>query len=86
MTMRMYADRKGWDFRGVQIDLSHSRIHSRDCEDCESEDGWVDRIKVSLEVMGDLDEEQSRRLVAISERCPVHKTLKNEVSIQTTAV
>jgi len=86
ITMRMYADRKGWPLRGSQVELAHSRIHAKDCEDCASKQGRVDRIDVALSLEGSLSEEQSRRLLEISERCPVHRTLKNEMSIRTTTV
>jgi putative redox protein len=86
ITMRMYADRKGWPLRGSQVEVAHSRIHAKDCEDCESSRGRVDRIEVVVDLEGDLSQEQSRRLVEISERCPVHRTLTNEVSIRTTTV
>jgi len=86
ITMRMYADRKGWPLRGSQVEVAHSRIHAKDCEDCESSRGRVDRIEVVVDLEGDLSQEQSQRLVEISERCPVHRTLTNEVSIRTTTV
>lgn len=86
ITMRMYADRKGWPLSGSRVELGHSRIHAKDCEDCESNGGRVDRIEVALQLAGNLSDEQSRRLVEISERCPVHRILENEVSIETRAV
>lgn len=86
ITLRMYADRKGWPLKGSRIHLRHSRIHAADCEDCESGEGRIDRIDVTLELLGTLSSEQSRRLVEISERCPVHRTLENEVSIKTAAI
>ena len=72
--------------RGTQIELAHSRIHARDCEDCKSEDGYVDRIDVQLDLEGALSPEQTRRLLEIADRCPVHKTLEGEVSIRSTSV
>ena len=33
MTMRMYADRKGWPLDHVQVRLTHERKHSNDCAD-----------------------------------------------------
>ena len=37
MTLRMYADRKGWDLEEVHVHLEQSRIYAEDCEDCESQ-------------------------------------------------
>jgi putative redox protein len=82
MTVRMYADRKGWPLEGVQVRLNHERLHAEDCEECDSKSGRVDRIDVELDVEGQLDEEQRRRLLEISARCPVHRTLEREVSIR----
>ena len=36
MTLRMYADRKGWDLEEVHVHLEQSRIYAKDCLDCES--------------------------------------------------
>ena len=36
ITIRMYADRKKWDLEAVEVELSQERIHSKDCDDCES--------------------------------------------------
>ncbi len=44
MTMRMYARRKGWDLGTTQVTLRHERVHAKDCEECESSSGQVDRI------------------------------------------
>lgn len=75
-----------WALRGSQVELAHSRIHAKDCEDCASSEGRVDRIEVALKLEGSLSAEQSHRFLEISERCPVQRTLENEVSIRTTIV
>ena len=83
MTLRMYADRKGWPLESTRVRLRHSRIHAEDCEDCETRKGRVDRIAVEIGVGGELDDDQRQRLLEISERCPVHRTLKSEIDIRT---
>ncbi len=83
MTLRMYADRKGWDLQAVEIELDQERKHARDCENCESDDGFVHVIQKRLRFTGDLDDKQVARLLEISERCPVQKTLLNEIKIET---
>ena len=82
ITLRMYADRKGWPLTGIRVRLRHDKIHAKDCEECASESGRVDRIDVDLELEGPLDSEQHQRLLEISERCPVHRTLTSETSIR----
>jgi uncharacterized OsmC-like protein len=82
MTLRMYADRKGWPLEGVRVWLKQGKIHARDCEDCETAQGKIDRIEKEIEVLGPLTEEQRQRLLEIADMCPVHRTLQNEVSIR----
>lgn len=83
MTVRMYAERKRWPLERVRVTLQHSRIHARDCADCETSNGWIDHIDRRIELTGDLDETQRQRLLDIAERCPVHQTLTSEVRIVT---
>jgi len=81
MTLKMYADRKKLPLEKVITRLSHKKIHAEDCEDCETKEGKIDFIEKEIEVTGDLTDEQVERLHYISEKCPVNKTLKSEVSI-----
>ena len=62
MTMRMYADRKGWPLESVRVTLRHSRIHAKDCADCETTRGFVDQIDRGIELTGDLDDIQLHAL------------------------
>lgn len=85
ITVRMYADRKGWPLEKTYVGLSTRKIYARDCEDCESNpDAKVDEITIEIEFEGDLDQAQRERLKEISERCPVHRTLISETKIRTT--
>ena len=63
MTLRMYAERKGWALEGVEVRLSQGRIHARDCEDCETEEGMIYEIQSEVRLEGDLDETQRKRLL-----------------------
>ena len=83
MTVRMYADRKRWPLEKVRVTLRHSRIHAKDCADCEAANGYIDQIDCDVELTGDLDDTQRQRLLHIAERCPVHQTLTSEVRITT---
>ncbi len=77
MTLILYARRKGWPLEGVTVELSHERVHARDCEECEEKDDtMLDVIRRHIIVRGDLSEEQRQRLLAIAKRCPVHRTLE----------
>ena len=84
MTVRMYAQRKGWPLEDVQVSLDTRKVHAKDCEDCESDpNARVDIIHCSISFQGDLTQEQIGRLTEISEKCPVHRTLTSETKIRT---
>ena len=82
MTMRMYAERKGFPLRRAQVTLKHAKIHAEDCAECETNDGRIDRIEAEIEVIGDMDAETRRNIAEIAEKCPVHRTLRSEVVIE----
>ncbi len=83
MTLRMYADRKNWPLEQVDVHLNHQKIHVNDCQDCESDVGFIDVIEREIQLEGPLDEVQKARLLEIADRCPVHKTLHNEIKVRT---
>jgi putative redox protein len=85
ITVRMYAKRKGWPLQGVQLNLSHGKVHAEDSANCESAGSLIDRIDVEMKLLGELSPEQRRILLAIAERCPVHRTLTSQVQIRTHA-
>ena len=85
MTVRMYADRKGWPLDRVRVTLRHSRIHAQDCKDCETTKGFISQIDRDIELSGNLDDTQRERLMAIADRCPVHQTLTSEIHITTSS-
>ena len=73
MTLKVYAERKGWPLRDVRVTLNGAT----------SETGYViDRV---VTIDGDLDAGQRQRLLEIAAKCPVHKTLTGDVTINTSA-
>ena len=86
MTVRMYADRKQWPLERVVVDSRHFRIHAKDCAECETATGMIDRIERDITLTGSLDADQRAKLLDIADRCPVHRTLRSEVSIHTAEV
>lgn len=83
MTLKMYAERKQWDLREVFVYLSHSRKHSDDLLVKVEKPRYMDHISKKLKFVGNLDIVQEERLKEIASRCPVHKTIANEVVFET---
>ena len=85
MTIRMYARQKKIPLDSVQVDVSHSKVHAQDCEECQTSNGKVDQFERNILLSGSLTAEQRKRLLEIADRCPVHKTLESEIKIVTSA-
>ena len=82
MTIGFYARRNQLPLENITVALWHSRIHARDCEECETKEGMLDRIDVEIELTGSLSEEQHAKLMEIAAKCPVHRTLTSEINIR----
>ena len=83
MTIRMYAARKEWPLTHVSVGLRHDKVHAEDCVECETRHGMVDVIERVITLEGNLDDEQTARLMEIADKCPVHRTLTSEITIRT---
>jgi putative redox protein len=70
VTMEMYADRKGWDVDGLEVD----------CRYTPAERGCPTRFELVMKMPAHLSEEQVERLQVIAAKCPVHRTLEGEVA------
>ena len=82
MTVGFYARRNKFPLENIKVSLWHSRIHAKDCEECETREGMVDRIDVEVELTGALSAEQHGALMDIAAKCPVHRTLTSEINIR----
>ena len=78
ITVRMYADRKGWPLERIEAEVDG--VSKREGGTMRSH--FVRRVRL----VGDLDDEQRARLIEIAGRCPVHRTLEGEVEIETEEV
>ncbi len=86
MTMKMYADKKGWPLDGVSVHVTHERNHGADCDHVGAmEEGiQLQALNRNIEVFGDaLSDEQREKIVAIADKCPVHRTLEGKLHIHT---
>jgi putative redox protein len=75
VTVRMYAARKGWTLRRVEVELQFN-------PDGPAAAGGSD-IRRRITLHGELSVEQRERLLDIANRCPIHKVLTDEVRIAT---
>jgi putative redox protein len=71
MTVKMYADRKGWPLESIEVSVAGDHVDGT----------FVMTRHVALR--GNLTDEQRARLLDIANKCPVHKTLTNPIRIDT---
>ena len=83
MTLHMYAKRKGWDLQEVKVHVEHNKDHAQDCATCEKSSAKIDHFIRKIEMIGDLDDNQKQRLMEITDKCPVHRTLHSDVKVIT---
>lgn len=83
MTLRMYAERKGWDMGAIDVALRHDRVPDDGSGPRGGVNGRVDRIRVTIGVDDDLDDAQRESLLRIAGKCPVHRTLTHDIIIET---
>jgi putative redox protein len=74
ITLRMYADRKGWPLTDIQVKV----VFQRDKE------SNISHFHCEITFNGQLDESQRERLLQIANGCPIHRTLTHPIRIQTT--
>jgi uncharacterized OsmC-like protein/pimeloyl-ACP methyl ester carboxylesterase len=82
MTLNMYARRKELPVDKVEVLVQHTRIHAKDCEDCETKTGRIDQLSREIKLSGDLSDAQRQRMLEIADMCPVHRTLEGEIKIR----
>lgn len=83
MTLRMYADHKGWNLNEVKVHLTHSKNYVQDSAHPTEKGSQIDHIERLVEVDGELDDTQKAKLIEIADKCPVHRTLHSEIRIST---
>ena len=73
ITLRMYANRKGWELTDVKVEVSFET------------DSLENKFKIvrDIQLLGNLDEDQQARLLIIADKCPIHKILTNPIEITT---
>lgn len=74
ITLRMYADHKQWPLERVVVKVTYGRDAARNVSDMNRE----------ISLTGNLDDAQRERLMQIADQCPMHRTLSNPITINTT--
>ena len=82
MTLRLYAQRRGYPLTGITVQLGHDRVHARDCATCDTDEGHLDRIRRTITLAGELTDAQRADLLRVADRCPVHRTLSSPILIE----
>lgn len=77
----MYARHKRIEVERVTCAVTRDRVHADDCEDCEKISGKIDRLTRVITIEGNLRDNQRARMLEIADRCPVHRTLENEIRV-----
>lgn len=78
ITVQMYAQRKGWDLKGISVKLKEEKI-----ADPENESRSMPKIVREIELKGALEPDQVDALKAIADKCPIHKLLSGPKQIAT---
>ena len=76
-TLRMYADRKGWEVDRIDLEMG-IRIEKTDA-------GQISYLESIIEITGNVTIEQKERLLDIARKCPIHRLLTNPINISTQA-
>jgi putative redox protein len=73
ITLRMYANQKGWDLTDVKVEVTFEK------------DATENKSKMirKIQLLGDLDDIKKARLLNIADRCPLHQIITNPIEIST---
>ncbi|MFD0931186.1 alpha/beta fold hydrolase [Psychroflexus salinarum] len=83
MTLHVYARHKKWELEEVYVHVDHEK---RKVENENGKTTQKDFFYKKVEIKGNLDESQIKRLYEIGDRCPVHKTLESDIDISSELV
>lgn len=72
-TVRMYADHKGWDLTAIDVKIKFEKEDNTDHS----------KFTRNIQLIGNLDETQRKRLLTVANSCPIHKVLSNPIEIST---
>lgn len=71
ITLRMYANRKKIDVQNIDVMVSSEQVEGKTI------------FHRTIEITGNLDEEQHKRMHQIAGACPIHRILTNPIEVET---
>ena len=87
MTLRLYADHKKLTLGRIGVDVSHTKIHAKDCGECTDQErsgsARIDQFERVISIDGEVSEEFRGKIAEIAGKCPVHRTLESVARIKT---
>ncbi len=79
ITAKLYAQRKGWDLRRMEVSLEMERVDPASYPAYTGDATILHVIRKHYIIEGDLTEEQKTRLIEIGGKCPVARVLEHPV-------
>ncbi|MFV5689659.1 OsmC family protein [Flavobacterium sp. ZT3R25] len=73
ITLRMYANRKGWDLTDIKVEVTFEKDTTEN----------KSKMMRNIQLFGNIDEAQKARLLNIADRCPIHQIVTNPIEITT---
>lgn len=83
MTLKMYAERKGWKLGEIMVYLNHNKVHKEDSQSPDKASAKVSKFNRKLHITGELSDDMKAKLLEIADKCPVHRTLHEEIVVET---
>lgn len=74
ITLRMYANRKEWPVEQISVYVHMEKTEEKTI------------FHRAVELKGNLDDEQRKRMLQIANACPVHKTMIHPIEVSTLLV
>jgi putative redox protein len=69
ITLRMYANRKGWDVKNIEVSVGSKKVEQKTM------------FTVSIAIDGPIDPSQRQRMLQIGKLCPIHKILTGDIEV-----
>lgn len=70
-TIKMYADRKGWDLEEAVVEVDFKMMDPTK----------TTQFSKTISLKGNLNDEQRQKIHEIASKCPIHRLLTNSIEI-----